>query len=138
MLLLILIAGLAQDLPDGPGKETVLKLCQDCHDLGMVTMDNRTREGWQKTVTKMGERGAEVSDDQFETIVAYLTTHFGRINVNKASAAEIAAGAGFSEQEAVEIVKYRDKNGEFKDWKDLKKVVDPAKVEAKKDHIALK
>ncbi len=136
MVFLLLIASLAQDLPDGPGKETVLKLCQDCHDLGVVTMDNRTREGWQKTLEKMAERGAEGTDEQFETIIAYLTKNFGRINVNKASAEEM--GVLFSPAEAAAIVEYREKNGDFKDWKELAKVVDAAKVEAKKNHIAVK
>lgn len=138
MVFLLLIVSLSQDLPDGAGKDLVLKLCQDCHDLGMVTMDNRTREGWQKTVAKMGERGADGTDEQFEAIVAYLSKNFWRINVNKAPAAEIASALGFTEQEAGEMVKYREQNGDFKDWKDLKKVVDPAKVDAKKDHIAVK
>ncbi len=136
MVFLLLIASLAQDLPDGAGKETVLKLCQDCHDLGVVTMDNRTREGWQKTLEKMAERGAEGTDEQFETILAYLTRNFGRINVNKASAEEM--GTLFSPSDAAAIVAYRDKNGDFKDWKDLKNAIDPATVDAKKNHIAVK
>lgn len=140
MLFLLLFANLAQDLPDGPGKDVLQKICVDCHDLDTVTMDNRTKEGWQKTITKMGERGAEGTDEQFEAIVTYLTKNFGRINVNKAPAEEIVSGIGFSAGEAAAIVQFREKNGEFKDWKDLKKVdgLDAAKVDAKKDHIAVK
>lgn len=140
MLFLLLFVGLTQDLPDGPGKDVVLKICQDCHDLDTVTMDNRTRDGWKKTVDKMGERGAEGTDEQFEAVVNYLTKYFGRINVNKAPAEEIATGIGFSAKEAEGIVQYREKNGDFKDWKDLKKVdgLDAAKVDSKKDHIAVK
>jgi hypothetical protein len=44
MLFLLIFTSFAQDLPDGPGKETVLKLCRDCHDLDTVTMENRTNE----------------------------------------------------------------------------------------------
>jgi competence ComEA-like helix-hairpin-helix protein len=136
MVFLLLL--LCQDLPDGPGKELVVKLCQDCHDAGVVTMDNRTREAWQKTIQKMVERGAEGSDAEFETVVSYLTRNFGRINVNKASASEIAAGVGFSDAEAADIVKYREKNGDFKDWREVGKAIDAAKVEARKNHIAVK
>jgi competence protein ComEA len=140
MLFLLLIAILAQDLPDGPGKEVVLKLCRDCHDLDTVTMENRTKEGWQKTIAKMGDRGAEGTDEQFEAVVTYLTKNFGRINVNTATADEIASGLGFSAKESEAIVVYRAKNGVYKDWRDLKKVdgLDAAKVDAKKDHIAVK
>ena len=137
-MVFLLFMALSQDLPDGPGREIVLKLCQDCHDLGLVTMDNRTHEGWQKTVAKMGDRGADGTAEEFEAVISYLTKNFGRINVNKAAAAEIVAGIGFTDAEAAEIVKYREKNGDFKDWRDLKKVVDPANVDAKKDHIAVK
>jgi competence protein ComEA len=137
MLFLLLVASLAQDLPDGPGKETVLKICRDCHDLDTITMENRTNEGWKKTVAKMGDRGAEGTDEQFEAVISYLTKNFGRINVNKATAEEIAAGLDFSAKDSESIVEYREKNGAYKNWKDLIKVVDAAKVESKKDHIAV-
>src|ERR1700691_3420338 len=132
MHLILLFATLAQDLPDGPGKAEVLKLCRDCHDLDTVTMENRTKDGWKKTVAKMGERGAEGTDEQFEAVIQYLSKNFGRINVNTATADEIVAGIGFSAKEADAIVGYRDKNGVYKDWTDLKKVdgLDAAKVDA--------
>jgi competence ComEA-like helix-hairpin-helix protein len=57
--------------------------------------------------------------------------------VNKASAEEIAAGLDFSAKDSESIVEYREKNGAYKNWKDLIKVVDAAKVESKKDHIAV-
>lgn len=137
MFFLLLFASLAQDLPDGPGKETVLKICRDCHELDTVTMENRTRESWKKTVVKMGDRGAEGTDEEFEAVVNYLTKNFGRINVNKASAEEIATGLDFSAKDSAAIVEYREANGPYKTWKDLAKVVDAAKVEGKKDHIAV-
>jgi competence protein ComEA len=140
MFLVLLFASLAQELPEGPGKEVVLKICRDCHDLDTVTMDNRTKEGWKKTVAKMGDRGAEGTDEQFEAVISYLTKNFGRTNVNTAAAEEIVAGTGFSAKEAEAIVKYRAKNGDFKDWRDLKKVegLDSASVDSKKDHLAVK
>ena len=139
MIFLLLFASLTQDLPDGPGKDALLKICQDCHDLDTVIMDNRTKDGWKKTVAKMGERGAEGTDEQFEAVITYLTAHFGRINVNKATPEEITAGLGLSVKEAQAIVDYRAKNGVYKDWRDLKKVegLDAAKVDKQKDHIAV-
>ena len=137
MLFLFLFAGLAQDLPDGPGKETVLKICRDCHDLDTITAENRTKDGWKKTVAKMGDRGAEGTDEQFDAVVVYLTKYFGRINVNTATAEEIVAGLDFSAKEAESIVQYREKNGAYKNWKDLSAVIDAAKVEARKNHIAV-
>jgi competence protein ComEA len=88
----------------------------------------------------MGDRGAEGTDEQFEAIIVYLTKNFGRTDVNQAAAEEIASGLGFSAKEAEAIMEYRKKNGDFKSWRDLTKVegLDAAKVEAKKDHIAVK
>jgi competence ComEA-like helix-hairpin-helix protein len=140
MHLIFLTLMLAQTLPDGPGKAEVLKVCQSCHELDTVTMDNMTGEAWKRTVAKMAERGADGTDEEYAAIVAYLTKNFGRINVNTATAGEIAAGLDLSAKEAEAIVGYRDKNGVYKDWKDLKKVegLDAARVDARKDHIALK
>ncbi len=139
MFFFLLFGDLIQELPDGAGKKEVLALCRDCHDLDTVTMENRTKDGWRKTVAKMGERGAEGTDEQFEAVISYLTKHFGRTNVNKAPAEEIVAGLEFSAKEAEAIVQYRDKNGPFKTWRDVAKVegIDAARVEAKKDHIAV-
>ena len=140
MFFFLLFATLAQDLPDGPGKDVVLKICRDCHDLDTVTAENRTKESWRKTIAKMGDRGAEGTDEQFEAVINYLSKNFGRINVNKATAEEIATGLGFSADQAGAIVKYRETNGDFKDWQDLKKVEGLAatKVDGQKDHIAVK
>src|SRR5712675_468696 len=96
MIFLLLFASFGQNLPDGPGKDAVLQICQDCPELDGITADNMTREGWKKRVAKMGERGAEGTDEKFAAIVEYLAKYFGRINVNKASAEEIAAGLKFS------------------------------------------
>ncbi len=136
---LALFLHLAQDLPDGPGKDTLKKVCLDCHDLDIVLQENRTRENWKKTVVQMGERGASGTDEEYEAVVNYLTKNFGRINVNKATAEEIASGLDFSLKDATAIVQYREKNGDFKAWRELSKVegLDAAKIEAKKDHIAV-
>jgi competence ComEA-like helix-hairpin-helix protein len=140
MYFILLFTVLTQDLPEGAGKAEVLKLCRDCHDLDPITQENRTKDGWKKTVAKMVERGAEGTDEQFDVIVSYLTKNYGRINVNTATAEEIIAGLDFSPKEAAAIVGYRDKNGVYKEWRDLAKVdgLDAARVEAKKDHIAVK
>jgi len=139
MLFILLAASLVQELPNGPGKAEVLKICLDCHDQDTVIVDNRTKEAWKKTVAKMAERGAEGTDEQFEAIVAYLAKNFGRINVNKATAEEIVSGIDFSAKEADAIVAYREKNGPYKEWRDLAKVegLDAARVEARKNHIAV-
>jgi len=67
----------AQDLPDGAGKEVVMKVCTACHELTRITSKRWTKEQWNDTVDKMAARGAKASDEEFETIVTYLAKYFG-------------------------------------------------------------
>ncbi|PWU06449.1 MAG: hypothetical protein C5B51_12220 [Terriglobia bacterium] len=68
----------AQDLPEGAGKELVGKVCTVCHELTRITSKKRTKAEWSDTVDKMAARGAMATDEEFETIVAYLAKHFGK------------------------------------------------------------
>jgi hypothetical protein len=68
----------AQDLPDGVGKDLVMTVCTQCHELTRITSKKRTKEEWNDTVDKMATRGARASDEEFETIVTYLTKYFGK------------------------------------------------------------
>ena len=42
----------------------------------------------------MMERGAQVSDTDFDVVMDYLLRHYGRINVNKAEAEDLALVTG--------------------------------------------
>jgi cytochrome c5 len=70
----------AQDLPDGPGKDLVTKVCTVCHEATRITSKKKTKEEWSDTVDKMATRGAMASDEEFEMIVAYLAKNFGKAN----------------------------------------------------------
>ena len=52
----------------------------------------------------MMERGAQVSDEDFEVVMDYLLRHYGRINVNKAEAEDLAIVVGVSKKDAEAIV----------------------------------
>lgn len=67
----------SQLLPDGPGKEVVLKKCTSCHSVRNVIARRATADDWALVVTKMIGRGASISDDEGDTIVNYLADHFG-------------------------------------------------------------
>lgn len=64
-------------LPDGPGKQLVLKNCQSCHSLERVTSKRGNADDWAQTVSQMIGRGANLSDDDADTVVQYLADHFG-------------------------------------------------------------
>ena len=68
----------AQDLPDGAGKDLVMNVCTQCHEVTRITSKKKTKDEWNDTVDKMAARGAKASDEEFETIVTYLTKYFGK------------------------------------------------------------
>ena len=80
LLTALLLAALvqAQDLPEGSGKDLVMKVCTVCHELTRITSKKKTKEEWNDTVDKMAARGAMASDEEFEMIVAYLAKNFGK------------------------------------------------------------
>jgi competence ComEA-like helix-hairpin-helix protein len=125
-------------LPDGKGKDAVRKICTSCHELETVTSTLRTKIGWQRNVDDMISRGAEGSDADMEAVVEYLTTYFGKVNVNTASAKDLETSLDFSGKDAQAIVAYRQQNGNFKDFEQLKNVpgVSGEKLQAKRSRIA--
>lgn len=76
--LLLVSSAPAQDLPDGPGKELVTKVCTACHELTRITSKKKTKQEWNDTVDKMATRGAMATDEEFEMIVDYLAKNFGK------------------------------------------------------------
>jgi len=91
-----------------------------------VIANGQSREGWEDTITKMVGLGASGSDEDYTEILDYLTKNFppatSKVNMNKATAADIEKELGFSAKQAEDIVAYRQKNGNFKSIDDLQKV----------------
>jgi competence protein ComEA len=129
------------ELPAGPGKDTLIRVCSSCHSPDNVIANGQDRSGWENTITKMAGFGAVASDEEFTEILEYLVKNFpanAPINVNKATASQLESGLGFTSAEAEAVVQYRGKNGDFKSIDDLKKVpdLDAKKVDAKKERLA--
>ena len=131
------------ELPSGPGKATLIRVCSSCHSPDNVIANGQDRTGWENTITKMAGFGASGTDDEYTEILEYLVKNFPAgsstpVNVNKATAAQLESGLGFTSAEADATVKYREKNGDFKTIDDLKKVpdLDAKKLDAKKAKLA--
>lgn len=123
-----------------------------CHTVEIATTLKQSADQWSETVDDMVDRGAEGTDDEFELIVKYLAANFGspqsgsdskapagqKINVNTATARELARVLGLSSSDSEAIVQYRKDKGAFKEWPDLRKVpgIDLKKLEAQKYRIA--
>jgi competence protein ComEA len=125
-LLLLFVIGsviaLAQ-LPDGEGKDVTEKRCNNCHGPENYMRRPLSKNGWEKVIESMINRGAEGSDAEFDTIVAYLTRSYGpKVNVNRAPAIEMRDALDLSAEQGAAVVAFREKSGAFKTLDDLKKV----------------
>jgi competence ComEA-like helix-hairpin-helix protein len=129
------------DLPEGKGRETIENTCNECHGTDRILTKLRSTAEWRSIATSMRAKGATMSDDELNTLVDYLSQNFGlvedKVNVNKASAKELESALKLPAAEAQAIVRHREANGAFKEWRDLLKVkgVDRARIEAVKDRL---
>lgn len=129
-------------LPNGPGKDTLIRVCGKCHSPTNVIANGQSRDGWESEITKMAGFGAQASDEEFTEILEYVVKNFppvtSKVNINKASTGDIETQLGFSTKQAESIVSYRQKNGDFKTLDDLKKVPDlgPSEVDSRRNRIA--
>ena len=67
----------AQDLPDGKGKDLLMKICADCHGLDVIVSQRATKDGWASIVDSMVGRGASGTKEELDTIIDYLAKNFG-------------------------------------------------------------
>jgi competence protein ComEA len=134
----------AADLPDGKGKELILRACVGCHKAEEIAVYRFTKDEYQTIVYRMRDRGAQATPAELDVIADYLFQNFPKvedatkINVNKATAQEIATGLGLTNEEAAAVVKYRERHGDFHAWGDLLIIygVDGKKIAAAKDKIS--
>jgi competence ComEA-like helix-hairpin-helix protein len=151
-LAFVLAAG-GNTLPPGEGQAIVQQKCANCHALKVVTGKRASRQQWSTIIDQMITRGADVSDDDIDTLLDYLAKNFGpatgqtgaekghdrtgQINVNTASPSELATALDLTVAESTSIVSYRERNGNYKEWHDLTKVpgIDAKKIESNKDRL---
>lgn len=109
----------ADDLPDGKGKELILRACVGCHKADEIAVYRFTKDEYQTIVYRMGDRGAQATRPELDVIADYLFANFPKvedstkINVNKATAQQIAAGLNLTNEEAAAVVSYRERHGDF-------------------------
>jgi competence protein ComEA len=123
----------AEAAADKKAFETV---CGACHTVSLVT-GLRSEEEWTETIQKMVNLGAKGSDEQFDRVMWFLLSTLTKVDVNTATASQIAPVLDISDATAEAVIKRRTEIGKFKALDDLKKIpgVDSAKLEARKDRI---
>ena len=130
-------------LPDGPGRQTVERVCGNCHTAELVSDRRGDLQTWTRTVNTMLNRGAKATPQEAVEIIAYLAMQFGAdvsvgpILVNQYMTADLELALEIPETEAKAIVNYRATNGKIKSWEDLVKIpgVDPLKLGLKRERI---
>ena len=129
-------------MPDGPGKDVMVKMCAVCHEPRRAASVRLTREGWAGVIEDMVKRGAKGTEAEQALVLDYLAANFlgeaaRPINVNTAPQIDLESVIGLLRKEAAALITYREKNGAFKKIEDMKKVpgLDYKKIEAAKDRI---
>jgi virginiamycin B lyase len=59
------------DFPEGPGKQKVVEVCNNCHDINRLKV-GYTPEGWLTVVQMMQNALTPVSAEEWPTVMAYL------------------------------------------------------------------
>ena len=63
-------------LPDGEGKEVLLNVCTQCHDLERVRRTRLSPEGWFEILDAMLNEGAPLSEKDLPDVLRYLARNF--------------------------------------------------------------
>ena len=63
-------------MPDGPGKELVLSICTQCHDLQRIRRTQLSPEGWLEVLETMLNEGAPLPEKDLPTVLRYLARNF--------------------------------------------------------------
>ena len=109
------------------------KVCVRCHPSDKIVEGRRYPAQWDQVLEQMVARGAIATDQELDVIYDYLVAHYGRVEINKATADEIAEVLHLEQGIADAIVKQRP----FADFDALAAVpgVPVAELEKLKDAI---
>ena len=144
MVTATMVAGVAyaQELPEGPGKAEMEKMCKGCHEIQRSISPRQDKDAWRITMNKMTAFGMKSTEQDFNLVLDYLAKAYPaddvpRVRINSCSAIELESILGLRRSQAAAVIAYREKNGDFKSLDDVKKVpnIDAAKLDSKKDRI---
>ncbi|HEY7392065.1 MAG TPA: helix-hairpin-helix domain-containing protein [Bryobacteraceae bacterium] len=143
-LFLLPLVAYSQTLPDGAGREIILRECTACHQPDHFTKYRHTPEEWQAIVIRMSQRVHSITKEEIDTVQKFFVTNYPKLddntklNVNKATAEEISGRLDLTLDEAKAVVDYRQRHGTFREWGELLAIygVDGRKIEAAKDRMS--
>ena len=59
------------------GESLLQERCTACHGLSQVTREQKTREKWEQTVTRMVGKGAQLNAGEQAALIEYLAETYG-------------------------------------------------------------
>jgi competence ComEA-like helix-hairpin-helix protein len=130
-----------------PGKQFILMQCTACHQPEHFTKYHHTAEEWQVIIARMGTRVPGATKPDLDAVLQYFVTNYpkaaapedaNKVNMNKATAEDIATRLDLTAAEAEAIVHYRETHGDFKEWRDMLIIygVNGKKIQARQDRMA--
>jgi hypothetical protein len=75
-------------LPEGPGKELILRSCTMCHSAAQIVYKPRAPDDWTDLIGKMVDRGAALTPEEQDAVYAYLVKNFGAKSATTSEGAE--------------------------------------------------
>jgi competence protein ComEA len=134
--------GTGAGLPEGQGRDVVVRVCGTCHEPIRAASVRLTRDGWADVIQQMKGRGARVTDEEFDVVLDYMAAHFlgeaaRPLNVNTAEQIDLESVGGLLRREAKAVVDYRTEHGPFKTLDDMKNVpgLDFSKIDSRRDYL---
>src|SRR5205085_8788006 len=91
---------------DKAEKAAFTAICGACHDVSIAD-GLRSKSEWIETIEQMVSLGATGTDEEFDRVMRYLLRNLTKVNVNTATAQEIAPVLDVSDVTAQAIVKRR-------------------------------
>jgi hypothetical protein len=67
----------AGELEPGPGSDLVMRACSNCHAIDNVLQVRKNRADWDTTVHLMRNYGMDLSDQDMQTVIDYLSSYYG-------------------------------------------------------------
>lgn len=64
-------------LPEGAGQAVATRACLVCHSAMLITQQHKDSTAWGKTVRQMQAWGVRTTPAETDSLVLYLSTHFG-------------------------------------------------------------
>lgn len=103
-------------LPPGEGKALVAAQCSACHELKGTVHLRQSKQEWEAVVLDMAARGAPLTVEEADTIIAYLSTVFGPaspplVDINTAAKADLVKVPGITPALADRLIAHRTAKG---------------------------